>query len=241
MNINSFIEPCNNECAFCFLNFTDALVRNPIFHGIEKQVLGTIIKSIHHHVRQLNAGEVLAVEGDSLTQLWIIVEGAVAGEMMDYTGNLLRVEKIVAPQTIATAFLFGKGGQLPVTVTATEPTKVFCIQKNDLVTLLGQHKKIMLNFLDIISDRAQFLSRRIKVLSISSLRGKIAYYLLQQVKRSGKDEFVLPQTQQELAEQFGTTRPSVGRIISQLNTEKIIESKSKSVRIIDREALSLML
>jgi len=239
--MDPFIEPCNNECAFCFLDYTDALVRNPMFHGVEKEVLGTIIKSIHHQVKQLEKDEVLAVEGDVLNQLWIIVEGAVAGEMMDYSGNLLRVEKIIAPQTVATAFLFGKGGKLPVTITATEPTKVFCIPKNDLVILFCQHKKIMQNFLDIISERAQFLSQRIKVLSISSLRGKIAFYLLQQVKRTGRTEFLLAHTQQELAEQFGTTRPSVGRILSQLNYENIIESDRKNIRILDKEALTLML
>jgi CRP-like cAMP-binding protein len=241
MDSDSFIEPCNNECVFCFLNYTDALIQNPLFHGVEKQVLGTIIKRIHHKVKQLETDEVLAVEGDVLHQLWIIVEGAVAGEMMDYTGNLLRVEKLIAPQTIATAFLFGKGGKLPVTITATEPTKILCIPRHDLVTLFSQHKKIMQNFLDIISERAQFLSQRIKVLSISSLRGKLAFYLLQQVKQTGKTEFLLPHTQQELAEQFGATRPSVGRILSQLNDENIIETERKQIRILDKKALAFML
>ena len=98
----------------------------------------------------------------------------------------------------------------------------------------------MQNFLDIISERAQFLSQRIKVLSISSLRGKMAFYLLQHVKRTGQTEFFLPHTQQELAEQFGTTRPSVGRILSQLNEENIIKSDRKKIRILDKEALNVM-
>ena len=239
--MNSIVEPCNAECAFCFLNYTEALIRNPLFHGIEKQILGTIIKGIHHQIKQLETNEVLAVEGEVLNQLWIIVEGAVVGQMMDYTGNLLRVEKIMAPQTIATAFLFGKPGKLPVTITATEPVKLFCIPKDDLITLFSQHKKIMQNFLDIISERAQFLSQRIKVLSISSLRGKLAFYLLQHVKKTGQTEFLLPHTKQELPEQFGTTRPSVGRILHRLNNEDIIESSRKHIRILDREALAWMI
>ena len=53
--MNSFIEPCNEECAFCFLNYTEALIQNPLFHGVDKQILGTIIKGIHHQVKQLEA------------------------------------------------------------------------------------------------------------------------------------------------------------------------------------------
>ena len=238
---NHIIEPCNEDCAFCFLNYTDALGQNPLFQGIDKKVLGTIIKRIHHNVKQLERGEVLAVEGDSLAQLMIILEGEVVGEMMDYSGNFLQVEKLSAPQTIATAFLFGRTGTLPVTVTASEPTRIFCIPKEELVSLFSQEKQIMQNFLDIISERAQFLSRRIKVLSIPSLSGKMAFYLLQQSKQAGKTEFVLPHTQQELAEQFGTTRPSVGRIIRQLHDENIILAERKQVRILDKNALTHLL
>lgn len=212
-----------------------------MFHGVEKQILGTIIQCIHHQVRQLEKNEVLASEGDVLHQLWIIVEGAVVGEMMDYSGNFLRVEQITAPQTIATAFLFGKDGKLPVTITATEPTKIFCIPKTDLLILFSQHKRIMQNFLDIISDRAQFLSQRIKVLRISNLKGKLAYYLLQQVKRTGQTEFLLPHTQQVLADQFGTTRPSIGRILSHLNDKNIISAHRRHIRILDKKALTEML
>ncbi len=240
MNTDSYIEPCNEQCAFCFLNFTDALIRNPLFQGVEKQVLGTIIKRIPHQVRQLETGEVLAVEGDVIHHLWMIVQGAVAGEMMDYSGNLMRVETISAPQSIATAFLFGKNSRLPVTVTATEPAKVFCIPKDALVTLFSQHRTIMQNFLDTISERAQFLSNRIKVLSIPTLKGKLAFYLLHHVRQTGQNEFVLPHTQQELADQFRAARPSVGRVLHQLNEEDIIESTGKHIRILDREALTLL-
>ena len=43
--------------------------------------------------------------------------------------------------------------------------------------------------------------------------------------------------QQELADQFGTTRPSVGRIIRQLHEENIILAERKQVRILDKPGL----
>lgn len=234
---NSYIEPCNEECAFCFLNYTDELGKNPMFHGVEKKSLGTIIKRIHHTVKRLEPGEVLAVEGDTLNQLMIIIEGSVVGQMMDYSGNMLHIETLKAPQTIATAFLFGNTGKLPVTISASEPTKIFCIPKEDLVGLFSQQKQVMKNFLGLISDRAQFLSERIKLLSIPGLKGKLAFYLLKQSQKLGQSTFTLPHTQQELANQFGTTRPSVGRIIRQLHEENIILAERKQVRILDKPAL----
>lgn len=238
---NELIEPCNSQCSFCFLNYTDVLSANYLFKNLKSNEIGSIIRNIHHQVKSLNKGEVLAQEGDALNYLMIIVKGSVVGEMMDFEGNILRVEKLEAPQTVATAFLFGKNSVLPVTITALEESKLLLIGKNDLMDLFGDNPLILRNFLDIISDRAQFLGRRIKLLSVNTLKGKIALYLLDLVKKSGKKDIHLPHTQKELAEIFASSRPSVGRAFREMHESGCISAKGKNVEIIDTAALSDML
>lgn len=235
------LEPCREECSFCFLNFTDVLLKNPLFTGLEKRQVGGIIRNVLHQVRELREGEVFVRSGDRVHHLVIILEGAVVGEMIDPEGNVLRVEKIKAPLAIATAFLFGKNDRYPVTVSVTETTKLLLIARDDVLKLFSRNSMVMINFLDMISDRAQFLGQRIRMLTLPGLKVKMAFYLLGLLDSTGRYDFRLPHTQKELSELFNTTRPSVGRIFRDLHREGYIHAEGKQIRILDRSGLVSLL
>jgi CRP-like cAMP-binding protein len=90
--------------------------------------------------------------------------------------------------------------------------------------------------LNAISNRSQFLSQKIKFLTFQTIKGKIANYLLQ-LTDGKQDVVMMPKSQNELAELFGVTRPSVGRGMRELHNEGIIEAQGKQVKILDAEAL----
>ena len=100
---------------------------------------------------------------------------------------------------------------------------------------------VLKNYLDIISNRAQKLTKKIKLLGLQSIRGKFANYLLEQVRREGKTEFVLKNSQSELANIFGISRPSLGRVIRELHNEGVIEAEGRNIKIVDKKALSGLL
>lgn len=238
---NEQIEPCNTHCAFCFLNYADILQTNYLFRNLSLKEIGDIIKKIRHQVREFDKGEVAAYSGDEYNYLMIIVKGSVVGEMMDFEGKILRIEHLKAPDTIASSFIFGDNNKLPVNVVAMEPTRVLLISRNDLLTLFGINPIVLRNYLDIMANRAQHLSKQIKLLGLHTIKGKLAHYLLEQMKSHQKDQFTLPHTQNELAEMFGVIRPSVARTIRELNDEGIIRAKGKNITIINRKQLSMLL
>lgn len=238
---DSQIDLCNTSCSFCFLNYDEVMIKNPLFRGLSLKKAGEIIKTIHHQVKTLNKNEILAFEGDTLNQMIIILKGAVVGDMMDFEGNILRVENVKAPDTIATAFIFGESAKLPVTITATESTHFLLIQKEELLELFLNNKLILNNFLNIISERTQFLRKKIKLLGLNSIKGKIAYYLLEMVKKTGNNKLIIPHTQTELAEMFGVARPSIGRAFRELHNNSCIKAQGKKVEIINKVKLSELL
>lgn len=238
---DNYIEPCNEQCSFCFLNYTDALSANALFRGIVKSEIGHIIKNIRHQVKEYRKGDIVAGEGDSYDRLIMIVEGSVVGEMMDFEGRVLRVEHREAPGTVATVFIFGEDNRLPVTITALEDTRLLFIPREDLLELFAANRIVLRNFMDIMANRAQFLSNQLKLLGLNSIKGKIAHYLLGQVKEQGTDDISIPHTQEELSETFGVARPSVARTLKNMNEEGIINSRGKNIRIVDKSRLSALL
>lgn len=235
------IEPCNENCSFCFLNYTDVLGENSLFKGLQHSEIGMIIRNVQHHVRKFKKGDLVAYEGDELNHLIIVVMGAVVAEMMDFEGRVLRVEELKSPDTVATAFLFGSNNTLPVNITALEESKLLYIPKKGLLDLFSNNYEVMKNFLDIMANRAQFLSKQMKLLGLSTIKGKIAHYLLEQMKIHGDTKFKLPITQNDLAERFGVTRPSLARTIREMNELGYLLTQGKNVEILDKPALDKLL
>lgn len=235
------IKPCNDKCNFCFLNYVDALKSSYIFKGLKPESISNIIKTVHHQAKTYQKGELIASSGETCNSLRIIVKGTVVGEMMDFQGKSLQIEKLHAPETIASAFLFGDNNNFPVDVIALEETKLLLFQRQDMMNLFCKNELILRNFLDIISNRTQQLTKKIKILGLQSIRGKIAHYLLEQMRRVGNTEFVINNSQSELANMFGVSRPSLARVIREMHNEGIIEANGKNFNIVDKKALSGLL
>jgi CRP-like cAMP-binding protein len=167
----------------------------------------------------------------------IVITGTVKGEMVDYAGRVIKIEDIPAPGAIASAFIFGSRNRFPVNVIAISDGELLLIEKQYFLELLMRNDIILVNFLDIISNRSQFLSEKIKFLNFKTIKGKLAYYLLQKAGKE-RSSVVLDMTQNELADFFGVARPSVGRVLGELEEEGYIEAKGKNIKIIDKEGLA---
>jgi CRP-like cAMP-binding protein len=92
------------------------------------------------------------------------------------------------------------------------------------------------NFMNDVSNRAQFISGKLKFLSFQSLKGKLAHYLLEQDYK-GQGKIVLTKTQEQLADFFGVARPSLGRVIRDMHNDGVIFAAGKNIEIRDRATL----
>src|SRR5690606_1988994 len=155
----------------------------------------------------------------------------VKGEMIDYSGKTIKIEDIEAPRPLASAFLFGKENRFPVTVSANSDVQLMAIPVPEFLKLLQRNTQILINYLNNISSRSQFLSQKLHFLSFKTIRGKIAHFLLQQAGEN-LHSFELKTTQQQLSELFGVTRPSLARVMSEMQREKLF--------VVDRKTVTLL-
>ena len=71
------------------------LVNNPLFRGITPERLLADLEEISFHTRSYKKGEILARQGDVCNRLVILTKGSVRGEMIDYSGRLIKVERLL--------------------------------------------------------------------------------------------------------------------------------------------------
>ena len=161
--------------------------------------------------------------------------------MADYTGKVIKIEDITPPKPLAPAFLFGSNNSYPVNITAVEDVEVLSIPRDRFLIMLQQSEKVLVNFVDIVSSRGQFLSNKIKFLSFTTIKGKLAQYLLDLCSQAGSDSFALMHSQSQLSELFGVARRSIGRAIGELNQDGIISNEGKQVILLQKTRLSALL
>jgi CRP-like cAMP-binding protein len=212
-------------------------LKSPLFSGINIEEIRKILESTPYQLRSYSAGALIAQSGDQVPGFMMVLQGIAKGEMMDFTGRVIKIEDIHASGFLASAFIFGNRNRFPVNVLAVSDIKLLVIEKKNFLAFLRKNDSILLNYLNIISNRSQFLSDKIRFLNFKTIKGKLAQYILQKAYPD-KFEILLDLTQNELAEFFGVARPSIARVIGELEEKKLILTKGKSVKILDKKGLS---
>ncbi len=212
----------------------------PVFKGIPEFEIKSLLEEIHFQIKKFEKDEIIAISGEPVRNLYIILSGSVKGEMIDYSGKTIKIEDVEAPKPLAAAFLFGKENKFPVTVTAHGEVKILSIPVQEFLKLLQINSQVLKNYLNSISTRTQFLSQKLHFLSFKTIREKVAHYLLTQAGEQFHS-IELKNTQQQLADLFGVTRPSLARVFGEMQKEGLIKMERKTVTLLDKEKLNLLL
>jgi CRP/FNR family transcriptional regulator, dissimilatory nitrate respiration regulator len=180
--------------------------------------------------------ELIIRQGDLCDALYMLTLGSVKTEMITENGNILGIEIIKAPRPLAPAFLFSDNNHFPVDVTSLEEVEIIKIPKSEIIRMMMTNPDFMQNYLTHNANRTQFLTNRLQLLSIKTIKGKIAHFLMEQAHDTSKP-FFINRNQSELAEFFGVARPSLARSLSEMVQEGIISINRKEYEILNMQKM----
>ncbi len=215
------------------------LSHSPLFRGITPHEISAVITVVPHQIKKFRSGYMVAQSGEMVHSLMIVIKGVVKGEMVDYAGRVIKIEDIQAPGALAPAFLFGDKNRFPVNVISLSDSELLIIEKAEFLKLLMTNSIILANFLDMISNRSQFLSEKIKFLNFKTIKAKLAQYILH-VAGNQHNTVRLNKTQNDLADYFGVARPSIARALNEMEEEGYLEANGKNIIILNRKGLTEM-
>jgi CRP/FNR family transcriptional regulator len=134
------------------------------------------------------------------------------------------------------------GGNYPASVAAIDEATLLFISKQDFQSLCLTHPQVALKVLRVVGARLRRLVGIIEELSFTTVRHRLASFLLRQAQKQGKRtadgvEVSLPASNQELASQIGTVRELVSRNLSRLQAQGVLRVEGRSVFIEDLKAL----
>jgi len=210
-----------------------------IFSGLSEQEFAFLTS--HLLQRKYAAGELIFGEGDPCAGLYVVQSGNVRIYKSSASGRE-QVLSIDGPGSSIAELPVFDGGTYPASAQAVSDSTLLFFSRQDFQSLCLQHPRVALRVLQVIGGRLRRLVGIIEELSFTTVRHRLASFLLRLAQKEGKRtpegvEIIVPVSNQELASQIGTVRELVSRNLSRLQAEGVIKIDGRSVIVCNLKAL----
>jgi len=207
----------------------------PLFRGMSEESSKTLFDRLDYTVREIRKGEIIIRQDTPCQHMYILLKGNLEVNIVDVSGNNVKVENLVGPRSFATPHLFDGNSVFPATFTVVEDGILFMATKESAFKLISSDPELLKNFLRLTGNCNACTVSRLRILSYKSIRSRFAYYLFERKKDSSLS--VMEHNQTQLAEYMGVTRPALANEIKKMVDEGLIRVDGKNVEIVSLSSL----
>ena len=197
-----------------------------LFKDISIDEYKKLLSCLDGRTKQFKAGETICDYDEGFHEIGIIGKGTASVVRYEYNGARTILERL-GPQDIFGHLLSYEGSEhAGISVVCDSPCDILFIHYATIgspcTRSCAHHHQLTQNLLDLISERALNLSRRVEVLSQRTMQ------LAAQAKASS---FSLPFTMVDLADYLSIDRSAMTRELKRMKEEGLIEMDKRCVRL----------
>jgi len=218
-------------------NLPDVVKNTALFYRVADSDLARILTTTIYAICEYPKGGLIASEGEYCQSLGIVLEGAIELQRIFTSGKTLSMARLSPGNVFGEATVFSSTHTYPATVAALENTKIMYIQRREIISLCSRYPEVLQAFLELLSNRILLLNKKIRALSLGTIRQKIASFLLDEYKRQHSTTLLLPVSRQSLAGHMGIQRPSLSRELIKMQDKGLIRFSGNTVVILDLPAI----
>ena len=218
------------------MSHASIIASSEFFSAASPATIDAIASSAHE--KNLVRGDVLFKEGDAPDALYIVLSGRIAIAIDNKP--LDSRESVVA--LMVEGDLFGDlalldGGARSALARALEPSTVLHIPYSAVEPQLSSNPDLLWGITRVLARRLRAMDEALADSVFLDVTGRTAKRLLE--LSEGKDEFVLPVTQEELAGMVGASRERVNKAIASFIRLGWLEQRDRQYKLINRQNLEV--
>ena len=219
------------------MDLSDSWGEIRLFDGIRESDRVPMLGCIGYHEERFSKGEVVALEGENLKHIGIILSGCVDMIKEDLWGNKTMLLRLRKNELFGETFACGDDSMAVVTFLVSEDARILFLPFNRVMhsctMACAFHHRLIENMVRIIAGKNRDLMQKVEVVSKRTIREKILAYLSLQAQRQRSRYFEIPLGRLELADYLNVDRSSLMREIRGMKREGILWSKGRKFRFID--------
>lgn len=215
--------------------YLEYIRQSHLFDGIGDDEIVQILNCLGYSIRLYRKDKVIAMEGNDIRYIGIVLQGAVDMVKEDLWGNKDMLTRMLPGDLFGETFACGIEAESVVTFVASATTEALIVPFNRVLktcsNACGFHEKLIRNFIFMIARKNKALMQKLEVVTKKSLREKILAYLSQQAQEQQAKYIQIPLGRKELADYLCADRSSLTRELSGMKKEKIIDFERNTFRI----------
>ncbi len=207
----------------------------PLLEGLSDPVRESFMNMTR--TKSWTRGELIISEGDVCKSLFIVTKGVAAVQKYTPSGEYSTIRLLEAGCCFGEAHLFEEQPRYTYTLEAVTDVTILTISMEQFRDLMETDPKIRENYLRVLFQGMKAQDQRITLLSLKTVRQKIAYYLLSLPDPEKDGKVSLPVAKEVVAKYLSIPRPSFSRELTLMEKEGSIKVSGRSIDLLDIPAI----
>lgn len=215
----------------------ETLTNSPFFNGLTAKEIKELLQTVNYKIVEYPAKEIYTLAGMPCKYADFILKGELISRMTGLSGKQVQIDRLKACVLIAPAFIFAKNNAMPVSVETAQHTTIMRMMPSELKHLIDANERIRMNFIQLLSSIDVFLTQKLRMLSLFTVREKVAYFLMKAAKEQQSRTIKLSNSRQEIADTFGIQKFSLLRCLSEFEDNGAIKIDGKQITILNSDKM----
>lgn len=208
----------------------DTLLQLPLFQGLCQNDFTNIVGKVKLHFSKYKEGERIIKKGTECKELVFLLKGEIMSEATDEEGLFTFCEFYNSPFVIEPYSLFGMHTHYTSSYVAQTNIDVVSIEKTYILSELNKYEIFRLNYLNIISNRAQILYDRLWHIPSQNIEAKITNFILSHAEKpSGRK--IIKIKMDDFAQLLDDTRLNVSKALNEMQEKGLLVLHRKEIEI----------
>jgi CRP-like cAMP-binding protein len=208
----------------------DTLLQLPLFQGLCHEDFTSILEKTKLHFIRRKPGERFVTQGDKCEQLTFIIKGTATMQTESADKTFTMIEKLEAPYLIEPQILFGLNQTYYSSYCAVTEVNIINIAKSAILAELMNYEIFRLNYMNVISSRAQSMQNRIWHGHYEHIEDRILNFIYMHVDRPAGEK-TLKIKMEDLALYLDETRLNVSKALNNMQKVGILTLKRGEIFI----------
>lgn len=212
-----------------------------MFKNKNKSEIKSTLKDFNYITSVFEKNDIIALEGEPCTRVGLILDGSIDIKRVLSSNNTIHLSSLSKGNLFGEIIAFSDTKTYPATVIASTNSEIIFIGKNEFIRFCTTHPDFLEMFLNDLTNKILTLNKSITSLSLTSIKEKVANFLIVEYNTQNTSFIKLNMTKQKLSETLGVPRPSLSRELINMKNLGLIDYSKDYIKILDLESIKSIL
>ena len=197
-----------------------------------------ILKALDNHLtsKKYKKGSMIIWAQDECNAVYFVRSGVIEVFHLALSGREQTIEQIKAGESFNLVSVFMDNALNQANARTLVDADVLSIGKREFLGLIDKYPLLSKTVSEYFAMRLTYMVDMVEMLAIHSVRKRMAAFLIEQADKEDKLEQPC-WTQEDMAQQIGTVRDVVGRVLRQFEAEGLVRFNRQHIKLLNRARL----